>query len=139
VSNDNIKLALERALAQVPGALPETQTQRENVAFEPQANLEYWRVTFFFIKPQNPTFGDGLYVQTGYMQVLLCWPEGVGTGAPIALAEAIRTRFKRGLSFVANSVTTTIDGTPEISNGRVESDRYCVPIRVRFFANIPGG
>lgn len=138
MSNAAIKRALTEALLAMPGGLPKAQTQFQNKGFTPVAGQPFQRLTFKFVPPENPTMGDDFKRKRGFMQVTLCWPLGLGEGAAQTVAELIEVAFKRSLSFVANGVTTTIDRTPEIADGRDDGDRWVIPVRVRFYSNIGG-
>jgi hypothetical protein len=127
-----IRAALETALN---GMSPALSTAFENVAFTPVAGTAYQQVNVLFAEPDNLEFGSH-YREIGYMQVKLMYPLQVGTATVAARAELIRTTFRRGASFTSGGVTVTIEKTPEIGNAQVEGDRYAMPVRVRFFANI---
>ena len=71
-------------------------------------------------------------------KVSLAYPLGAGPSAATTRAELIRSTFYRGASFTSGGVTVTISRTPEIAPGRVEEDRWVVPVRVRFHAHIEG-
>jgi hypothetical protein len=51
-------------------------------------------------------------------------------------AELIRSTFYRGASFTSGGVTVNIEKTPEIAPGRVEEDRFVIPVKVRIFAHV---
>jgi hypothetical protein len=72
------------------------------------------------------------------MQIDLYYPLNAGPGAASARAELIRTTFSRGASFTASGVKVHVTKTPEIAPGRVEEDRYVVPVRIPFHAHIGG-
>lgn len=128
-----IRNALETALAGMSSALP---TQHENDVYTPVSEVPYQQVWMLWAPPENPTLGDDFKRQRGIMQVDLRYPLNRGARDAQTQAEAVQTLFKRGLSLTANSVTTTIETTPEIVSGRVEGDRFVIPVKVKFFANI---
>ena len=70
------------------------------------------------------------------MQIKLMYPLQVGSVTAITRAELIRSTFYRGASFTASGVTVIIERTPEIGAGSVEGDRWAIPVKIRFFANI---
>jgi len=127
-----IRRALETAVAAITPAL---STCFENVEFKPVSGTPYQRVSILLAKPQNPTFGNAHTRRVGYMQVDLCYPQNVGPAAAAARADLTEAAFYRGLSLTANSVTTVIDRTPEIAPGRMEGDRYIIPVRVYFYSD----
>lgn len=127
-----IRAALETALNAMS---PAVSTAWENMAFTPVAGTAYQRVNLLLATPENIEFGRH-HREVGYMQVTLMYPLQVGTATVAARAELLRTTFYRGASFTASGVTVVIDQTPEVSPGSVEGDRYAVPVKVRFYANI---
>lgn len=128
-----IRQALEIQLATVT---PPIHTVAENASYTPTAGAPYQRVSLIPADTLNPTFGDKFRREQGILQVTLCYPTGGGSGDAMAQAELIRAAFPRGSSFTAGGVTVQIDRTPSVSAGIIDGDRYCVPVRVRYFANI---
>ena len=128
-----IRQALELRLAAMTPALP---TAVENKKFTPVFGEPYQQVHLLWARPVNPSFGDGFRRLSGIMQVTLQYPIDGGTGDIDERADDIVAFFPRGLSVTASGVTTTIDRTPEVMSGRTEGDRYVIPVRVQFFANI---
>jgi hypothetical protein len=80
--------------------------------------------------------GDGYYREQGIFQITLRFPLQAGPKTAADRAEAIRTAFKRGTTLTYNSVNVIIDRTPEISEGRVDGDRWSVSIKIKWFAGI---
>lgn len=132
MSSVSVRAALETALAAMS---PSVSTTHENVAFTPTAGTAYQRVNVLFGTPEN-TENSPSYDEVGFMQVTLCYPINVGPGAATTRAELIRTTFRRGQTFASGGVTTTIMRTPEIMPGFVDGDRFCIPVRVQFRAQI---
>lgn len=127
-----IRAALEVALNAMSPAL---STAWENAAFVPVPGTPYQQVNVLFASPDNIEFGR-THRESGFMQVKLMYPLQVGTSAAAARAELIRSTFYRGASFTSSGVTVVVERTPEISPGSVDGDRYAIPVKVRFFANI---
>lgn len=127
-----VKAALEVGLN---GMSPALSTAWENIAFTPEAGTAYQEVNLLFAPPVNNEYGNG-YREEGIMQITLMYPIQTGANAAMARAELIRTTFKRGATFVKDTVTVTVSNTPEIAPGAVEGDRYALPVKVRFFSNI---
>lgn len=131
-----IRYALEEALA---GMSPALATAPENESFAPAEGTPYQRVTMLLAEPVNAEIGRaGLHREEGFLQVDLKYPLNRGSGAAATRAELIRSTFYRGASFTASGVTVNIERTPEIMPGRVEEDRYVVPVRIRFYSHIGG-
>lgn len=131
-----VRAALETALAAMS---PPLATAWENVPYAPVQGTPYQRATVLLAEPVNSEIGrQGLHMEQGFMQVDLAYPLNAGTHDAITRAELIRTTFYRGASFTASGVTVNIERTPEIAPGRVEADRFVIPVRIRFYAHIGG-
>lgn len=129
-----VRSALETALDGIAPALP---TAWENAGFEPPDDgAPYQSVNLLPNRPENPTLGDGFHRLRGILQVTLAYKLGTGAKAAQARAELIQATFPRGASFTASGVTTTIEATPAIAPPMIDADRYCVPVRIRWYANI---
>lgn len=127
------RAALEVALAAMSPALA---TANENVSYKPVVGTPYQRVTVLLAAPANLEMGNARFTEQGFMQIDLAYPLGTGPAAPTARADLIRSTFYRGASFTSGGVTVHIEKTPEIAPGRVEEDRFVIPVKVRFFAHI---
>lgn len=127
-----IRAALETALNAMSPAL---STAWENAAFTPVAGTAYQQVNILFAAPDNMEFGSR-HRELGYMQVRLMYPQAVGTSTVAARAELIRTTFYRGASFTNGGVTVIVEKTPEVGAGTIDGDRFVIPVKIRFFANI---
>ncbi len=128
----NVRAALETALN---GMTPALATAWENATFNPTAGTAYQQVNILFAKPFNAEFGDR-HQEMGYMQVKLMYPIQIGTSTVAARAELLRTTFKRGNTFTSGGVTVMVTETPEVLAGSVEGDRYAVPVKIRFMAQV---
>ena len=127
-----IKAALETALN---GMSPAISTAWENVPFTPANGTAYQQVFIQLNNTENPEFANG-YRESGIFQINLRYPINTGAAAALTRAELIRSTFKRGYSFTNNGVTVTIDKTPSIGSGTIVDDRYFLPVRVNFYANV---
>lgn len=127
-----VRAALESALNAMSPALA---TAWENVPFTPTVGTPYQDVFIQFNEPENPVFDEG-YRENGILQINLRYPKGTGSKDAATRAELIRSTFKRGYSFSASGVTVTINRTPEIGKAAIVEDRFFLPVRIRFYANI---
>lgn len=128
-----VRAALETALN---GMSPALDTSWENNTFTPPAStVAYQKAKLMPARPDNLEYGSG-YFEQGIFQVTLMFPLQAGTSAAATRAELLRTTFKRGNSFVDSGVTTNITRTPEIDAGIVDGDRFAMPVRIRFSAQI---
>lgn len=128
-----IQSALEVALATISPAI---STAYENNAFSPVAGTAYQRVYLLTAEPENREVSTRRHTERGILQVTLAYPLNGGPAAAKTRAELIRAKFYRGASFTASGVTVHIERTPEIAPGRVEGDRYEVPVKIRWFSQI---
>jgi hypothetical protein len=88
-------------------------------------------------KPENPSF-TGFHREIGFFQVTLYYPINDGVGDAATRAELIRARYFQGKSWTSGQITLTVSGTPEIRPGRADGDRWLIPIRIPFYANVFG-
>jgi len=131
----SIRAALEVALNAVS---PSLSTQFENVPFTPVQGTAYQRVNLLRGTSENPALGASMSREVGILQVTLCYPLGAGPQAAEDRAELLRSTFARGASFTAGGVTVHITGTTSVGPAYVEADRYCIPVSVRYHANVFG-
>ena len=130
----SIRAAIETALNAITPAI---STAWENSSFEPTAGTAYQRV-FYRSQPLNPTAGTSRRQENGFVQVSLFYPLQTGTGAAAARAELIRTMFRRGYSFTSGGITVKIAQTPEIHQGKVDGDRWMLPVSIYFISDFLG-
>jgi len=133
MSLDAVRAALEGQLATI---LPPIDTVHENQDYERTVGKPYQEVYLLPAEPDNNVL-SGNYQERGLFQVTLQYPPGEGTDDALERAKLIRAAFPRGLSLVKSGITTTIERTPEIAPGANTEDRYLLPVRVRFYANVP--
>lgn len=127
-----IRSILETALDAIT---PSIATAFENVSYQPpSATIPYQIAWVIFATPDNPETGAG-YRELGFMQVTLQYPLQAGTSAAAARAILIRETFKKNTSLSNSGVVVTINKTPAIGNGVVDTDRWAVPVKIPFHAN----
>lgn len=136
MSQLKIRQALERALFGNGGMIAEAQTRIENRPFSPTPDVAYQRVDLIPAEPENPTFGDGFHREVGTFQILLMYPADVGAGAAQAQAELVRDLFHRGATFERDGLTVVVSRTPSIGPGYQDGNRYALPVRIRYYANV---
>jgi len=129
----NIRAALE---AKLNGMANPISYAWENRPFTPVVDIPYAAVFLLPAAPDNPTMGDDYYREIGIFQVSLFYPIKAGAGVAAARAQLIRAAFKRGTSMTSGAVTVRVSRTPEISQGRVDGDRWMVPVRIVWWAGI---
>lgn len=129
-----IRAALEERLAAITAPL---STAWENAPFSPVSETPYQRVNLLRAQPENHEMGTSRR-HLGILQVTLMYPQSNGPKDAEERAGALAAWFPRGLSLTKGAVVVTIDGTPYVMAGFQDEDRYSVPIRVPYFANISG-
>jgi hypothetical protein len=72
----------------------------------------------------------------GIFQVTLEYPQNVGPSVAEARAKLLADWFYRGLSLTASGVIVTINRASYIMAGFVDGDRWAVPVRIFYSANI---
>ncbi len=127
-----IRQALENGVNAITPAL---ETAWENVEYTPVNGTPYQRVFLLTARPDNIEYGP-VYRQEGILQVNLFYPLKVGTTTAVTRAELIQTTFKRGTTFVKDTVKVVIDKTPHIKQGRRDDDRWMIPIDISFYAHL---
>ncbi len=128
-----VRVCLETRLNAMTPALA---TSWENLPYTPVAGTPYQAAYVMPATPDNVTMGDGYYREQGIFQISLFYPINAGAGVAAARAQLIRTQFKRGTSMTSGSVTVRISRTPEIGQGRVDGDRWHLPVKIQWFAGI---
>jgi len=133
MSISSVRIALENKLNAMT---PTLSTAWENVPFTPVTGTPYQRAYLMPATPANPTMGDGYYREQGIFQVSLFYPLQAGPKTAADRAELIRAAFKRGTTLTSGTVSVIIERTPEIGQGRVDGDRWALPVKIRWYAGI---
>lgn len=133
MSNQIIRRALEKRLAAMSPALA---TAYENVEFTPTVGTPYQSVNLLPAQPEDAVHGSSIYFERGVFQITLRYPIGTGPAAAEARAQLVRQQFKRGTSMTESGITVLVVGTPVVAPPMSVDDRYCIPISVRFQAQI---
>lgn len=130
-----VRAGLETRLNIMAGRPTDIQWELESEVFTPTVGAAYLRPWLIPAPPFNYGGTTPAKRLSGIFQIDLCWPyDDRENSAP--MADALAAQFPQGLSVNANSVTTRVDRSPEIRSGRVEGDRWVIPVRVTYFANI---
>ena len=128
-----IRSALEVALAAMSPAMP---TAYENAPFIPVVGVAYQRAFLLTAQPENTEMGNTRHTEIGIFQISLNYPLSTGPRDATLRAELIRSTFYQGRTFSAGGIDATVENTPEIAPGRVEDERYVVPVKIRFFSHV---
>lgn len=133
MSNQNkIRLALIKHLKSLDSQF---ETSFPNVRFTPKPDTPYQVVWVVPSKTLNPTYGGSYHRENGLLRVNLHYPAWKGEGSAVVKAETIQTHFRRGLTIVDGDVKVDITNTPSIGEGRLEEDRWVIPVRVEWISH----
>jgi hypothetical protein len=127
-----VRIALEGKLNAMT---PSISTAWENVPFTPTPGTAY-QAAYLLPVTENPTMGDDYYRIDGIFQVNLFYPLQTGAKAAQDRAELIKTAFRRGTTMTSGTVKVIVERTPDIGQGRVDGDRWMVPVKIRFYAEV---
>jgi hypothetical protein len=128
----SVRTALE---AKLNAMTPSIQTSWENVPYTPVSGTAY-QAAYLLPVTENPTMGDDHHRLIGIFQINLFYPLLTGTLTAATRAELIKTTFKRGTSMTSGSVTVIVERTPDIGQGRPDGDRFMIPIKIRWYAEV---
>lgn len=133
MSLTNIRSALEGA---IDGMLPALQSVHQGEGYAPVIGTPYQAIYLLKATPENPTLGDGYYVEQGVLQITLNYPAGEGTAASTSRAEAIRDLLRRGATFSYGGTVVQIDRTPAVTDGEPDEGFIAVIVRAPWHADI---
>jgi hypothetical protein len=133
MSTLSIRQGLEKHLKLLT---PAVSIAYENVDFTRATGTPYQEVTLLPAQPDNSSAGPHHYIETGLMQVMLCYPLNAGPGTAAARAELTRNHFKRGTTIIEDGIKIIINKTPQISPAMTDSERYKIPISIYYQADI---
>ena len=134
MSLPQIRRALEKHLAALEPAVP---TAWDNVQFSPPADGSVYQEARFVPNEPNGEMMDTLsYIELGFLQVALCYPQGKGPRDAENRVDALRAHFRRGTSLVDGGVTTDIIRVPAVAAGVPVEGQWRVPVTIYWQAQI---
>jgi len=128
-----VRTALETKLNAISPALASAW---ENVPYTPVTGTPYQACFLMTATPDNNTLGCAHYKEQGLFQISLFYPLQIGAQVAEVRADLIRTIFKRGTSMASGGLTVHVPSTPTVGQGRVDGDRWHVPIKIFFYADV---
>ena len=106
---------------------------RQNVPFEPTTGTSFVKADLIptsrraAVRGLNPQKRyDGLY------SLLICTPEGLGSGAGYDIADLLLARFDAATDITYNGFIVSIDYS-EVRTSYLDSPFYCTPITVGWY------
>lgn len=135
MSFSNIRSALAQAF--VNGAFFDAdKIAWENVPFVPPNDVAWCAFHFVPSQPDVATLGDaGRDEVTGFVQLDLNYPSGLGDKDAADKFDALRNVFTAGAKFSYNGVEAVIRSCGR-SNGRIVNNCYRVPVTIAFYSQI---
>lgn len=107
-----IRQALEakvQAFATANGNLP---IAWEDVKFDQAGKVIWLKPVLYVSDTLNPTVGDNMYRQVGFIQVSVCVPEGTGTSAAEIIIDKLVDYFPRGSEVLREGLYIEFPRTP---------------------------
>lgn len=129
----NIRKAFEKRLIAMPNGLGTSKTAFENTPFTPIESDPYQMSRLVPVDAENPTFGDDYSREIGFWQVVLSYPKGQGVGAMTAMAEKIKSYFKRGTTLTEGTDRVIVERTPSISSIYITDTRAELVVRIKYY------
>ena len=129
----NIRKAFEKMLVALPNGLGSANTAYENTSFTPVSTQPYQLSRLVPLSVENPTLGDNYHREVGFYQVVLSYPKGQGVGAMTAMAEKIKSYFKRGTTLTEGTDRVIVERTPSISSIYITDTRAELVVRVKYY------
>lgn len=111
-------------------------TAFENAQFVPTDNKPYQQIWLLMGAPDNPTMPGGFHRDKGVLQISLNYPAGVGGKDAQARVDVILAAFPRGRAFGATKISLIVSPSPYVSPGRIDGNRWAVPVKIPFFASV---
>ncbi len=132
MSVELVRKAIETAVAAIT---PTIDCEWENVGYTPVTGTPYQKFNLLLADPDNYGYGSGPFIEMGFFQLSLFYPLQTGPSVATIRADLIRSTFYRGLTLTSGAQSVIIEKTPTIGSGRVDGDRYMIPVKVRFFSH----
>lgn len=137
MSETAIQAALDATLAD----LSLTYVAWDNITFDSKsvpAKSAWYRPSFIPGRPFYTGIGAGAKTRfTGFYQVDIFGPPGVGIGLIRVLADAIQDQFPLGEAIAGNGVTVKVDRCYR-KQGRIDTEtgRYHIPVMIEWRADM---
>lgn len=129
-----VRRGLEKHLAGMSGVLADTIYENDQRAPPADAATPYQKCHLLPAQPDNTVMGSGVYRAHGIFQVSLLYQLGTGSAAAGAMAELLRTRFRRGTTVTEGSLNVLVTDTPRVASGIEDNGRWHVPVSISWQA-----
>lgn len=116
---NTIRGALENHLLTMPGV---PAVYPSNIVYDPDPSLTFIKSTLVTTNIEPSTRGLGPWLKySGFFSLLICTPEGNGSGASLVLAESLLDRFAATTDISYGGIIVSID------NARMAPDYFSAP------------
>lgn len=132
MSQENIRKAFEKKLISYT---PVNTISFEAAEFKAPTSGAYFVCRLIPAEVQNPTFGDNYHREVGVFSVVVCTPVGKGSQLAALKAGELKELFYRSLSLFEGGDCVIVDRTPSIGSGYIDGNKYCIPVRIRYYSN----
>lgn len=122
-----IRAALESRLN---GMTPTLATAWENVPYSPTTGTPWQQVNLLVNTPVDHAINFDVGEQRGILQVVLYYPEGVGSATAAARAQAVATRFAPPQTLTSGGTKVEILSTAHIGTARAVDEWYAIPVSI---------
>ena len=133
MSNTLILLALQKRLAAMAGVIA---TAGENIDYKPVVGTPYQEIALLPASPDNVTAGLVHHRKVGVFQIMLRYPQFQGSGAARRYADLLELHFRRATLLQESGLNVLVTHTPATGPAQKDGDRYCLPISVRYQADV---
>lgn len=118
------------------GVLTANLTAWEGGNFLPVYGVPFQKVNLMRGTPENPTYGGNFSREVGYMQVTLFYPKGLGSAAIETRAELIQSTFKRGSTFVKDSIVVNVMKKPDVQPATIIEQNIVVVVKIPYKCDV---
>lgn len=127
---DKIRACLDNRLINTPSV---PAIAHDNVVYDTVVGTPFVKVTFNPLSARPATRGLNPQIRYGgTYQILICVPEGFGTGDGLKIADSLMDSFAATTDISYNGIIVTVDYA-EINKGFLDSPFYCIPLTVAWY------
>lgn len=122
-----IRAALESRLNGIASPLPSAW---ENFEYTPTTGVAWQRVRLLVNTPVDHAVTSDVAEHRGFLEVVLYYPQGVGTATAAAKAQAIADRFAPVQTLSSGATRVEITKTARLGSGFPFDGWFCIPVSV---------
>jgi hypothetical protein len=132
----DIKAALEKRAATASGFPSSSNRAYEAVPFTPTPGTTWARLTFMVNSRRRESAGsDAYYLYQGLLVVDLFLPSGKGTGAALALADAVAAVFPEDVTLTQGDASVRVRYAEPSGGTRVEADWVKAQVAISWYVH----